>query len=214
MSKIYKTYKILSSYTKKIIGFLVFLSFLAILFYSLFSTTTKSYSIFVEFNNAYGIKEGTPVNYRGTKVGVVTRLSVNLHKVVILLRLNSDNTFIPSNCIFEANQIGIFNDIVIEIIPTASVLDGKDINKTTNFLIHNSYVKGYKGLSYDDLIRSTTRISQRFDDPRFFSLFNLFLKNMIYFSDEALILTDKFNNMFYLFTELINLSLLNNSPKN
>lgn len=45
------------------------------------------------------------------------------------------------------------------------------------------YVTGDRGLNYDDLVRSTTRISQRFDDPRFFNLFYVFLQNGIEITD-------------------------------
>lgn len=48
------------------------------------------------------------------------------------------------------------------------------------------YVTGDRGLNYDDLVRSTTRISQRFDDPRFFNLFYVFLQNSIELTDVIL----------------------------
>lgn len=178
-----------------------------IFFYSFFSFKKKGYSLFVEFNDGYGLKEGTSVNYRGIKIGVVTRVSVNASKVVTLLKIKSHKILIPINSIFEANQIGIFNDIVVSITPPKIyTLENSIDDKSIKFLTPNSYIKGYKGISYDDLIRSTTRISQRFDDPRFFSLFYVFLKNSIYLSDEVLIFTHNFANILYILIECISLN--------
>ena len=212
MSKIYKTYKIILPYVKKIVGIFVFSFFIFMFFHSLFGIKKKGYYIFVEFNDAYSLKEGTFVNYKGIKVGVVTRLSVNLNKVVILLKFNSNNLLIPSNSVFEVNQIGIFNDIVINIIPPKDYLL-YDSKNSMSFLVPNSYVKGYKGISYDDLIRSTTRISQRFDDPRFFSLFYLFLRNTIYLSDEVLILIHNFNSLLTILTDFRGSSIVTDLTK-
>nr|YP_009394294.1 hypothetical protein [Leptosiphonia brodiei]ARW62856.1 hypothetical protein [Leptosiphonia brodiei] len=160
-----------------------------------FSFNQKSYSLFVEFDDAYGLKEGTLVTYKGVNIGVVSRISLSINKVVILLTIKSCDILIPLDTIFEANQIGLFNDIIISIKPQCNFNSVKmrNLNMYTNyfdykFIPHNSYIKGYKGISYDDLIRSTTRISQRFDDPRFFSLFYLLLKNSFHISDEILVL--------------------------
>lgn len=71
------------------------------------------------------------------------------------------------------------------------------------FLCCDSYVTGYKGVNYDDLIRSTTRISQRFDDPRFFSLLYLFLKNSIAISDEMADLVQNLSYLLYLFSDVV-----------
>lgn len=207
MLNISNTYKAILIRIKNIMPISIFLFFIVILFCSFFCTKTKQYSIFVEFSHAHGVKEGTSVNYRGIKVGTVARLSVNLNKVVILLKFNNNDLVIPSNSIIEVNQTGIFNDIVISIIPSADLPSRRCyFVKKTDFLTHNSYIKGYKGISYDDLIRSTTRISQRFDDPRFFSLFYLLLKNSIYFSDDAILLINNFNSLFNLLTGYVSLN--------
>lgn len=171
----------------------------------------KGYQLFVEFSDAYGLKEGVCVTYKGVKVGSVSRIKVYLDKVVILLHITSSKTLVPFNSTFEANQIGLFNDIVISITPNHNLFSKKgSLLKSSRknyysskFLPPNSYIKGYKGISYDDLLRSTTRISQRFDDPRFFSLFYLLLENSTQISDEALLLVYNLSVTFNLVTESI-----------
>lgn len=148
--------------------------------------------MFIEFNDAHLIKVGTNVNLRGVKVGSVRRVNVNINKVVVLLYIKSSKLLIPRNSLFESHQIGLFNDVVINIIPL-EYIQSKNLSVKTrvlnqslssDFVLPNSYIKGYKGINYDDLIRATTRISQRFDDPRFFGLMYLLLRNLIYISDE------------------------------
>ena len=85
----------------------------------------------------------------------------------------------------ETTQTGLLNDSVIDIIPLNVFVDYLNISPvsfscdSSKIVCNNSYVLGDRGLNYDDLVRSTTRISQRFDDPGFFYLFHLFLKSSI-----------------------------------
>lgn len=200
---------------KTAFSILVFIFFAILFNFSFFSPNRKSYALFIEFDDAYGLKEGTPVMYKGVNVGSVSRLSLSINKVVVLLNIKSSNILLPCNTIFEANQIGLFNDIIISITPyydskilSSSSFCGLYYNHNfSRFIPHNSYIKGYKGVSYDDLIRSTTRISQRFDDPRFFSLFYLLLKNSFYISDEILILIYNSSLVLQVFIHFIFLTL-------
>lgn len=161
------------------------------------------------------MKEGTKVNFRGIKIGYVKHLNIQLNAVVVLLYINSSNILIPKNSIVEANQVGLFNDVVVNITPLELVnysnstlvnALSKDCLKSS-FLCSNFYLKGYRGLNYDDLVRATTRISQRFDDPRFFNLFYLFLQNSLHISDETLFLVNNLSSFLYLSIESIKLLL-------
>ncbi len=189
----------------------IFIIFIILSAVSFVRPVNKSYSLFLEFDNAYGLKEGTPVMYKGVNIGLVNRISLSMNKVVILVTIKSANILIPSNVIFEANQIGLFNDIVIGINFVNKLYYSKSdlmhlsqsSYNSSNVIQPNSYIKGYKGLSYDDLIRSTTRISQRFDDPRFFSLFYLLLKNGLYISDELLVFVSNFSFIYQAFMQQI-----------
>lgn len=195
-----EVYKKQYKYLKIFFSLLILSVCIFLSIFSFLSVNQKPYSLFVEFDDAYGLKQGTPVTYKGVNIGVVNRISLSINKVVVLLTIRSSKTLIPYNSIFEANQIGLFNDIIISIKPQSNVNYSSENIKVlgtdemgssytlAKFLPHDSYIRGYKGISYDDLIRSTTRIAQRFDDPRFFSLFYLLLKNSLYISDEILIL--------------------------
>lgn len=207
-------YDYIKKHVYRTTSLLIFILIIVIFF---FSSHIKrgGYELFVEFSNAYGLKEGTRVNFRGVKVGYVKYLNIQLNTVVVLLYINSLNILIPKNSLVEANQIGLFNDVVIDITPLESVScsSAKSFNALSKnclqspFICSNFYLKGHRGLSYDDLVRATTRISQRFDDPRFFSVFYLLLQNSLSISDEMLFLVNHASYLLYLFVELIKLFL-------
>nr|YP_009399465.1 hypothetical protein [Dictyomenia sonderi]ARW69071.1 hypothetical protein [Dictyomenia sonderi] len=176
----------------------------------------QGYSLFVEFSDAYGLKEGTSVNLRGVKIGYVNRITIHLNKVIVLLNIKAKDTIIHRQSIFEATQIGLFNDIVVTVTPLEYI---KSNNLMSNFILSrdckslsiicpNSYIRGYKGINYDDLIRATTRISQRFDDPRFFNLLYVLLNSVINISDELLFLINDSSSLLYLCFELISIIIL------
>nr|YP_009315300.1 Hypothetical protein ycf22 [Yamadaella caenomyce]SCW23755.1 Hypothetical protein ycf22 [Yamadaella caenomyce] len=154
----------------------------------------NSYSVFVEFDNAYGIKPGTPVRLRGLDIGSVVNIDMNLHSVLVLIRINSSSSVIPKRSLVETTQTGLLNDCVIDIIPQ-EYIKSRIIGMTNplshlcrddKIVCHLSYLEGDRGLNYDDLVRATTRISQRFDDPRFFNLFYVFLTNSIRITDNMI----------------------------
>ena len=146
------------------------------------------YSFFIEFENSHGIIKGTSIRMRGVSIGTVQSIKLKADSVIVLAVINSNKIFIPIDSLIETTQTGLLNESVIDIIPSNFLFFEKKqklmnpVSKScdSSYLICNySYVKGDRGLNYDDLVRSTTRISQRFDDPRFFNLLYVFLHNGI-----------------------------------
>lgn len=156
------------------------------------------YSLFIEFSNAYGLKQGTNVNMRGINIGYVKSIKINSNSVLVGIYIMSSNILIPKSTIIETSQTSLFNNTIIDIIPLQKyyINDQKIINvfhldcSSSQFLCNNQYIIGERGLNYDDLIRATTRIAQRFDDPRFFNLFYLFLQNIFDISDDFVDITN------------------------
>nr|YP_009244683.1 hypothetical protein Ppul_080 [Pyropia pulchra]AMK96925.1 hypothetical protein Ppul_080 [Pyropia pulchra] len=159
--------------------FLGGLTFLSISAWHLINKTSKKngYKAFIEFDSAYGIQEGTSVRLRGLPVGKVIGISQSVDSVLTSIEITSSNTIIPKKSLVETNQTGLLNDTVIDIIPLnklsvdyLSIKEGPLSRACDNsqIICNLNYLKGERGLNYDDLIRATTRISQRFDDPKLF----------------------------------------------
>nr|YP_010338235.1 hypothetical protein MW410_pgp195 [Bangia atropurpurea]UNJ18185.1 hypothetical protein [Bangia atropurpurea] len=156
------------------------------------ASKNRSYKAFIEFDSSYGIQEGTSVRLRGLPIGKVIGISQSYNSILTSIEIQSCNTIIPKKSLIETNQTGLLNDTIIDIIPLnilnqeySSLKEGP-LSKTcdnSQIICHLNYVKGERGLNYDDLIRATTRISQRFDDPKlFYSLYYL-IGNMIKLSN-------------------------------
>nr|YP_010198565.1 hypothetical protein LK037_pgp124 [Gracilaria pacifica]UAD86981.1 hypothetical protein [Gracilaria pacifica] len=135
---------------------------------------------------------------RGVNIGYVNKIQVKYNYVLIKVNINVSSILVPKNSLVETTQTGLLNDTVIDITPlqTISMQDIKNSNVFTRscvhsiFLCHYDYIKGERGLNYDDLVRAATRISQRFDDPALFRLINIFLQNTVDISYEFIELTD------------------------
>nr|ALL97360.1 ycf22 [Pyropia endiviifolia] len=183
--------------------FLGGLTFLSISVWHIINKTSKqhSYKAFIEFDSAYGIQEGTSVRLRGLPVGKVIGISQSFDSILTSIEIKSSSTIIPKKSLIETNQTGLLNDTVIDIIPLnrlsadySSIKEGP-LSRTCDarqIICHLNYLKGERGLNYDDLIRATTRISQRFDDPKLFYGLYYLIGNML-----------KLSNNFVDFTEQI-----------
>lgn len=170
----------------------------------------QGYSLFIEFSNSYGIKKGTYIYFRGVQVGYIKNIYMKVNSVIVIAHINSPKILLPKNSLIETNQTGLFNDTIVDIIPLETIkAQYFNINVfsftclKTNILCHNHYLKGYRGLNYDDLVRAATRISQRFDDPRFFTLFYLFLQNSIDISNEILDTLNSTSSIIYIFVHFM-----------
>nr|QCI06169.1 hypothetical protein [Dicranema revolutum] len=205
-------------YVYNIIVFCFFVFFTIILWSCInFNVTTKGYSMFIEFKNASGIREGTNLRMRGINIGYVKKIKIDLNSIIILAYIQSQDILIPKKTIIETNQTGILNETVIDIMPLDVIDYTKKINVlskecyNSNIICHLNYVQGVRGLNYDDLVRAVTRISQRFDDPSFFKIFYLFLKNGIDISDDLFQITWNMSNTFFMFCNVLKKFLVNYS---
>nr|YP_009295723.1 conserved hypothetical plastid protein [Mastocarpus papillatus]AOL58207.1 conserved hypothetical plastid protein [Mastocarpus papillatus] len=193
---------------QNIIVFFMFICFTIIVWtLTNYQIQNTGYSFFVEFHNAHGLKEGTYLRMRGVNIGYIKNINIDVNSVLILVHITSHSILIPKNSIIETNQTGLLNDAVIDIIPLeqVSIYDIKNIDIfsqkciKSRIICHLNYLEGERGLNYDDLVRSATRISQRFDDPTFFNLFYLFLQNSIELSDNIVNVTFDLSNAITLF---------------
>lgn len=176
-----------------------------------FKAGALGYSIFIEFKNANGIREGTSLRMRGVNIGHVKKIKMGLNSVLVLVNIQSRYTFIPLNSVVETNQTGLLNDTVIDVIPleTLSRLAIKHINVVStdcyqsSVVCHLNYLHGDRGLNYDDLIRAATRVSQRFDDPSFFNTMYFCFDNIFELSDEFFNVVLDMSNFLSLFYHML-----------
>ncbi|GMY32577.1 protein TRIGALACTOSYLDIACYLGLYCEROL 2, chloroplastic-like [Fagus crenata] len=130
----------------------------------------RKYLAVFEFAQASGISTGTPVRIRGVTVGNVIRVNPSLKSIEAVVEVEDDKIIIPQNSLVEVNQSGLLMETMIDItprdpIPTPSVgpLD-KECVKEGLILCDRQKLKGYQGVSLDELVGIFTRIGREVEE--------------------------------------------------
>jgi phospholipid/cholesterol/gamma-HCH transport system substrate-binding protein len=156
-----------------------------ILWLNRFAGGHKSYKAIVEFADAGGMQKGAVVRYRGVKVGNISAIRPKPNHVDVEIEIGQANLIIPRDVVVEANQSGfIGGETVIDITPKTPIKPGTviakplDNNCNSQLIVCNgSHLVGRIGISTDALIRSTTELSTRYSDPRFYENVNKAVEN-------------------------------------
>ncbi|MEA5598753.1 MlaD family protein [Rivularia sp. UHCC 0363] len=148
------------------------------------SAAGRTYSFIVEFKDAGGMQKGAVVQYRGVKVGNIAEIKASANSVDVKLDINKTDLIIPRDVKIEANQSGLISESIIEITPqrtiTRSNVDGGPLDKNcdpTIIICNGSRVKGEIGISVDELIRYSSRLSEVYSRPDVYNNVNQALKN-------------------------------------
>lgn len=148
-----------------------------------FSPGKRSYNAFVEFDNAGGIKQGTPVAYRGIRVGEVVGVKPQPRGVILKVKISPSDLLIPSSAVIEANQSGLIGEPSIDIsplqdLPPGDIAEPLDRNCNPSIIIcNNSRLQGQARLNVNELIRAVLRIANLVSDPEFTANVNSVAKN-------------------------------------
>ncbi|MBD2451503.1 MCE family protein [Nostoc sp. FACHB-152] len=143
----------------------------------------NSYKFIVEFANAGGMQRGATVRYRGVKVGRISNIVATANAIEVEVEITPDDLIIPNDVIVEANQSGLISESIVDIRPRTTFVaqvKAKPVDKNCNpslIVCNGSRLKGQIGISIDDLIRSTTELSNLYNDPKFYQRVNRLLES-------------------------------------
>lgn len=135
----------------------------------------RTYKFTVEFASAQGMQIGTPVRYRGVAVGKVTTLKPGSNGVDVILEISPGNLVMPRDVAIEANKSGLIGEASIDITPNSilaeSLITANPLSAEcpAEIICKNSRLKGQAGVSLDELIRSTVRLTNLYTDPVLFN---------------------------------------------
>jgi len=134
----------------------------------------RSYTVNIEFADAAGMDTGNSVQFRGVSVGRVTAIQPGPNGVIVTVEINSVNLLIPRDVIVEASQSGFIGEVSVDLIPRkllpaeaiAADLQPFEPDCNPNLIICNGdTLQGRIGVSYDELVRATVRLSEVLSDP-------------------------------------------------
>ena len=144
----------------------------------------RSYKAIIEFTNAGGMTAGTPVAYRGVRVGQVTRVEPQTQSVEVEVEITPADRLIPSNSLIEANQSGLIGETSIDITPLedlpAEGVAAKPLDSNCNsdiIICNGSRLEGQAKLDVNQLIRSLLRIANIIGSTEFAANFNAISRN-------------------------------------
>lgn len=128
----------------------------------------RSYRIFVDFESASGIQEGSAVSYRGVPVGYIKNIVPGSNTVEVEIEINRGNLRIPAQSLIKTSQSGLIGETTIAIQPPAATnLANASIPGPTEsdcdstlILCSGDNVEGIVGVNYEDLLESSQQISE------------------------------------------------------
>ncbi len=148
------------------------------------SAAGGTYSFIVDFKDAGGMQKGAVVQYRGVKVGNIADIKAGVNGVEVQLDINKPDLRIPRDAKIEANQSGLISESIIEITPERTItkanIDAGPLDPgcdPTLIICDGSRLKGEIGISVDELIRYSSRLSEVYSRPDVYNNVNQALKN-------------------------------------
>ncbi|MBV9387024.1 MAG: MCE family protein [Chroococcidiopsidaceae cyanobacterium CP_BM_ER_R8_30] len=144
----------------------------------------RSYTATVEFAEAGGMQKGAVVRYRGVNVGKITSITPRSNGVDVGIEINSPTLLIPRNVLVQANQSGLVGETSIDITPQNPLPLGEvsakpnDENCDRQLIICNgSRLHGEIGVSLNQLILNSTRLTNLYSNPELFTNVNNLTRN-------------------------------------
>lgn len=164
----------------------------------------NSYKFIISFTDAVGMKEGATVRFRGVGVGRVTNVKSLTNRVDTTVEITESNLLIPKNGTIEANQSGFVGETSIDITPPPQPVGAQNspsLNSrnskcnSTLFICPQDRVQGRIGVSFIELLRSSTNLASTYSDPAFFNNVNSLTKNASIAAIEASKLTAELSQL-------------------
>lgn len=145
----------------------------------------RNYEFVIEFANGGGMTVGDAIRLRGVDVGRIVELKPGPNGVDVKVEVKPASLLIPRDVVIEANQSGFIGEVAVEIMPQtplpadviASGLNPLDSCDPNLIICDGDRLQGQLGISFDELIRSTTRLANLLGDPQLIANINLAARN-------------------------------------
>jgi phospholipid/cholesterol/gamma-HCH transport system substrate-binding protein len=144
----------------------------------------NAYSFNVQFTNANNMKKGAAVRYRGFEVGKIIDVDPGPNGVNVTVEITAPNLKIPKDALIEANQAGLIGETSIDIMPRIDLpSEAQNLQPSSEscnpevIICANDQLNGQIGVSFDLLLRSTSKLTDLYTDPVFFANLNNTAKN-------------------------------------
>ncbi|MGF1491932.1 MAG: MlaD family protein [Microcoleaceae cyanobacterium] len=158
----------------------------------------QSYNFEVRFTDATGLQMGTPVRYRGVKVGRVAGIRPESNEVIVTAEVSPASLTIPQDVEVQLNQVGLLNEGFIDLVPPAAPLSPADLAANpvgsdcpATIICDGDQLQGEIGISINALFGSLLEFSELYTDPKLFENINQAAQNTATAAQEATKLSAK-----------------------
>jgi phospholipid/cholesterol/gamma-HCH transport system substrate-binding protein len=133
-----------------------------------FNLGGRAYTLEVELVDALGLSVGSPVKFRGVKVGHITQMRPQTQKVLVTVEITSSKVLIPRQINVETSQSGFVGQAALEFRPTDLQVSDANLDDLSPFepncdpqviVCQGDRLKGESGNNLEELIRATMQIA-------------------------------------------------------
>lgn len=156
----------------------------AILWLSGVRLGNRGYSFTTEFDDASGMKLGSPVVYRGVNVGRVSEITTSSNGVIVKIEIDRSDLVISTDSVIEVNQSGLIGETSVAIVPKTELdtatLQANPLASDCNgqvIICDGSRLRGELGVSFNQLLQGTLKVSNLYTSDEFFENINELAKN-------------------------------------
>jgi phospholipid/cholesterol/gamma-HCH transport system substrate-binding protein len=155
------------------------------------------YSLGVELADAVGLNVGSPVKYRGVKVGRVHSLTPSINGVIAQVDISPPSIVIPRDSSVSVTQSGFIGQVELSIQPKKAVATAVASNLSpyrpncneSVILCDGDRLTGGVGANFDELIQSTTKLANLLSENELIDNANASLKSFTATSKNINLLT-------------------------
>jgi phospholipid/cholesterol/gamma-HCH transport system substrate-binding protein len=164
----------------------------------------SKYTILAHFDEAAGIQEGGTVRYRGIRVGKIAKIRTDVPNVgvEVALDITEPTVKIPRNAIAEVSQTGLIGEPVIELTTPDKLTNASTLAKATEancdqnqIVCDKAIIKGQAGASFNELLRRTTALVNRYESPEIYNGLKKTLDNASIAAAEIASLSKRFGDL-------------------
>ncbi|WP_413161310.1 MlaD family protein [Capilliphycus salinus ALCB114379] len=161
----------------------------------------EGYQIRVEFPDATGMQPGTPVRYRGVKVGQVSNIKPTSNLVEVQLDITSSDLVIPRDVVVRSSQTGLLSENFVDIVPRTPVSEEmKAFNPLSSdcpetIICDETILSGESGISLERLMASMVEFSELYTNPELFKNLNQAAARTALAADEVSKLSTKMTEL-------------------
>jgi phospholipid/cholesterol/gamma-HCH transport system substrate-binding protein len=143
------------------------------------------YSLGIELADAVGLNVGSPVKYRGVKVGRVNALTPSINGVTAQVDISPPSIVIPRDSSVSVTQSGFIGQVELSIQPKKVVANPVASNLSpyrpncneSVILCDGDRLTGGVGANFDELIQSTTKLANLLSENELIDNANASLKS-------------------------------------